>query len=197
VLVDAETLWHLSRDANAPAPLDALYETGFLPRSCRRSSWQYRSSILGKTIRGKHTSRIGTKALNAAQYEREIVEGFSRGWRCILGTKARRAAFVRYLRRLRAFPNRWIYRSTEDYDAIRRASIAAAALRSGFERDLLMARLCSGSGMPSAVILEEIDSLKRLDIPYFSRKTAGNTVIPSEKTVSVELVKAIRRAVRL
>ena len=194
VLVDAETLSH-AQETKTESSLEILFRTGFVPNSESRSGLQVRSSVLGKTTAGHHIPRIGAKALNAAQYEREIVEGFSRAWRCIIGTKDRRAGFVRWLRRLRAFRHRWIYRSTESYDAVRRASIAAAALRSGTERHSLIVRLCSRSGVPSRVILEEINALKRLDIPYFSRKTK-NTGLCEKQFVPTQIIEALRRTLR-
>jgi lantibiotic modifying enzyme len=191
VLVDAEALSH-ARETKTESPLEILFRTGFVPNAKSLSSLQFRSSVLGKTTAGQHSPRIGAKALNAAQYEREIIEGFSRAWRCIIGTKGRRAAFARRLRRLRAFKHRWIYRSTERYNAIRRASITPAAMRSGFERNSLIARLCSRSGVPSEVILAEIRALKHLDIPYFSRKVKKPPLC-DKRSVPTQMIEALRR----
>ncbi len=110
VLVDAETLWHVvAGEKKTKSLLDPLYETGFLPRSGRRSSYQYRSSALGRTPPGKHTPCIAARPLRAARYEIEIVNGFRRAWRCLLGTRARAAAFGRRLQRLRGREGRRIY----------------------------------------------------------------------------------------
>src|SRR6266568_2891070 len=91
VLIDAETLWH---ETKTQSPFDVLYGTGFLPTSGRRSSYQYRSSALGRTSPGKHTPHIGGRPLSATHYEIEIINGFRKAWRCLLGTIGRRAAFV-------------------------------------------------------------------------------------------------------
>jgi hypothetical protein len=196
VLIDAETLWHVARETKTQSVLDVLYGTGFLPSSGRRSSWQYRSSALGRTSPGQHTPRIASTPLNASTYEVEIVNGFHEAWRCLLGTTERRAAFVRRLQRLRRRERRWIYRSTRKYHAIRRASIQPAALRSGIGRDLLIARSCARSGLSQGVVQKEMNALRRLDIPYFARKAAGPSF--SEKgTTPKELVDALRRAVHL
>jgi lantibiotic modifying enzyme len=196
VLIDAETLWHVARETKTQSVLDVLYGTGFLPSSGRRSSWQSRSSALGRTSPGQHTPRIAAKPLSAASYETEIVNGFRRAWRCLLGTTERRAAFFRRLQRLRRRERRWIYRSTRKYDAIRRASIQPAALRSGIGRDLFIARSCARSGVSQGVVQKEMNALRRLDIPYFTRKAAGPSF--SEKgTTPKELVDALRRAVHL
>jgi lantibiotic modifying enzyme len=173
VLVDAETLWHTSFGGNAKTPTEALCETGFLAKSDRRSSWEYRSSVLAETSPGGHTPRIGSKPLRAQRYHTEIISGFRKAWSSILGTAGRRAAVVRRVQRLCERERRWIYWSTRNYDAIRRASVQPDALRSGIERDLLIARLCHRKGVSSAIIRGETDALKRLDIPYFARRITG------------------------
>jgi lantibiotic modifying enzyme len=192
VLVDAEALWHLSLETTAQTPVDLLYGTGFLPSSNRRSL-QSRSSVLGHATTGQHVPRIRAKTLCATRYEREIVEGFCRVWRCALGTRNRRAALVRRLRRIGSRKRRWIYRPTEKYAAIARASIQPAAVRSGIERELLIAHLCSRRTVPSAIIHAEIDALKRLDIPYLVKKIKGQS--PSDQgIVPTEIIEALRRA---
>jgi hypothetical protein len=193
-LIDAETLWHVTKTQSL---LEPLYKTGFLSSSGRRSSYQYESSALGKTTSGEHTPHIGARALCAAQYEFEIIDGFRRAWRCLLGTTARRAAFGRRLQRIRRRERRWIYWSTRDYDAIRRASIQPAALRTGIEQDLLIVSSCARGAVPQAVIREEIKALKRLDIPYFTRKTSAAPPPPEDHATPTEIVEALRRAVHL
>lgn len=192
ILVDAEALWHLSPETKAAAPVDLLRQTGFLPGPNRRSL-QSRSSVLGPAIIGQHVPRIRGRALRAAQYEREIVDGFRRAWRCTLGTTNRRVAFVRRLGRICSRKRRWIYRATENYAAIARASMQPAALRSGIERELLIARLCSRGTVPATVIHGEIAALKRLDIPYFVRRSKG-PVSFDKGIVPTDLVKVLRRA---
>jgi lantibiotic modifying enzyme len=192
VLVDAEALWHLSLETKAQTPVDLLYRTGFLPGSNRRSL-QTRSSVLGSAATGQHVPRIRARPLSAAQYEREIVDGFCRAWRCLLGTRNRRAAFVRRLRRIRSRKRRWIYWPTEKYAAIARASIQPAAVRSGIERELLIARLCSRRTAPSTVIHAEIDALKRLDIPYCVRRIKERS-LPDQGIVSTEVIEVLHRA---
>ncbi len=197
VLVDAETLWHLGGERKKKGLLDPLYGTGFLPTSGRRSSYQYRSSALGKTPPGKHTPYIGTSPLRAARYEIEIVDGFCRAWRCLLGTRGRRTAFSRRLQRVRGRERRRIYWSTGDYDAIMRASIQSAALRSGVDRNMLIARLCGRSTVSQRVIREEINALKRLDIPYFIRGATAGSPLPEDNACPPEIIEALRRAVHL
>lgn len=192
VLVDAEALWHLPLETTAQTPVDLLYGTGFLPSSNRRSL-QSRSSVLGHKTTGQHVPRIRAKALSAAQYNREIIDGFRRAWRCVLRTRNRRVAFVRRLRRICSRKRRWIYRPTEKYAAIARASIQPAAVRSGIERELLIARLCSRRTVTSAVIHAEVDALKRLDIPYFVRRIKKQSP-PDQAIVPTKVIAALRRA---
>jgi lantibiotic modifying enzyme len=194
VLVDAETLWHVTKTRS---PFDLLYKTGFLPSSGRRSSYQYRSSVLGRTVRGKHTPHIGARPLSATQYENEIVSGFRRGWQCLLGTPIRRAAFRRCLQHLLGQERRRIYWSSKNYDAIRRASIQPAALRNGADRRELIARSCTRNAVCETVIRKEINALKRLDIPYFTFNTKTLPSLPKDNTAPVELAEALQKAVHL
>jgi lantibiotic modifying enzyme len=191
VLIDAEALWHLAPETKAQTPADLLGRTGFLPGSTRRSL-QSRSSVLGDSTTGQHVPRIRGQALRAAHYEREIIEGFSRLWRCVLGTKNQRTAFVRRLHRISSRKRRRIYRSTERYAAIARAAIQPGAVRSGIERELLLARLSSRRTVPSTVIHAEIAALKRIDIPYFVRRGKGR--MPSySQGMPANVRQALRR----
>lgn len=176
ILVDADALWHVPPATKTQTPLDLLSRTGFFPNSNRRSL-QSRSSVLGWTNSGKHIARLGREPLDAGQDKREIVKGFRRAWQCILGTPARRRALARRVRRIQSRERRWIYRATEKYAAIRRASIQPATLRFGIERNRLLARLCRGSVVAPEVIESEIDALKRLDIPYFLRSSDERVVL--------------------
>ena len=193
VLVDAEALWHVGPKAKAQTPVDLLYRTGFLPGSNRRSL-QSRSSVLGGAITGPHLPRIRDRALSAAQYERQIVDGFCRAWRCVLGTRNRRAAFVRRLGRICSRKRRRIYWPTEKYAAIIRASVQPGALRSGVERDLMFSRLCSRRTVTPSVIHAEIAALKRLDIPYFISRTNTRFLLDTASAPLAELTSALRNA---
>ena len=196
VLVDAETLWHVDSKKKARRLLDVLYATGFFPTSARRSSYEYRSSALGRTRPGKHTAYINSEPLHAGQYESEIVDGFCKAWRCLLSTTGRRAVFGRRLQRLRDRKRRRIYSSTRAYDAIMQASIQPAALRSGIDRNLLIARSCTRPGVPQKIIREETNALKRLDIPYFISRASGGSPFPENNAGPAEITEALRRALR-
>jgi lantibiotic modifying enzyme len=194
ILVDVDALWHVSPVTKTQSSSDVLYRTGFFPDSNRRGL-QSRSSALGRGTTGNHRARLAGKPLEARLYTREIVTGFARAWRSILGTRNRRAAFARRLRRIRSQERRWIYWATETYANIRRASLQPAALRSGVERDLLITRLCTESRVTSAPIDAEVHSLKQLDIPYFIRRS-DERMPPEERTVPLELVTAVRDALQ-
>lgn len=196
VFIDAETLWHERRGPKAQTSLETLFQTGFISASKQRSTLQYRSSVLGKAASGQHIPIIDAKRLKAAHYKSEIVSGFRKAWKCVLSSRKRRAAFIRGWQRSRRKRIRWIYRSTENYDQIRRASTNPTALRSGIERNLLITRLCQRSRVPSPVVRAEIRALKQLDIPYFTHK-AETFVLPREPIPPPEVVEALRQAVRL
>ena len=192
VLVDVDALWHVSMVTKTQTPADVLYRTGFFPDSNRRGL-QSRSSVLGPGTTGNHRARIAGKSLDPAHYQGEIVTGFAKAWRCLLGTRDRRATFAKRLRRIRSQERRWIYWATEKYAAIRRASIEPSALRSGPERDLLIARLCSNNRAISAPGKAEVQPLTQLDIPYFVRKS--NERMPADEgSAPLELTNAIRHA---
>lgn len=178
VLVDADALWHVSPGIKTQTPLDLLSRTGFFPNSNPRSL-QSRSSVLNRDEMG--------------QYKREMINGFSKAWDCILGTKDRRQSFARRLRRIQSHKRRWIYRATEKYAVIRRALIQPVALRSGFEHQRLIARLCRRIGVRPEVIKGEIDALKRLDFPYFVRSSRVQTALDAANMLA-DVREALRRA---
>lgn len=194
VLVDIDALWHVSLLTKTQSLSDVLYRTGFFPNSNRRGL-QSRSSALGRGTTGSHRARLAGRPLEAAAFTREIVTGFARAWRSILGTRNRRAAFARRLRRIRSQERRWIYWATETYANIRRASLQPAALRSSIERELLITRLCTENRVTSAPIDAEVHNLRRLDIPYFNRRS-DERMPPEERAVPLELVTAVRDALR-
>jgi lantibiotic modifying enzyme len=191
VLVDIDALWHVSRLTKTQSPEDVLYRTGFLPNSNPRSL-QSRSSVLGRAATGRHLPRIAGKPVFAAPYTRDIVTGFRRAWNSIVGTKNRRAEFLRQLRKVRFQQRRWIYRATEGYGATLLGSIQPAVLRSQAERDQFIADSCLPRAPSRTIGKAEVSAIRQLDLPYFVRAT--NHPMPSDKTSAPsELIEAIRR----
>jgi lantibiotic modifying enzyme len=196
ILVDAETLWHSSGKAKHLTRVDVLRQTGFVPMSHRRLTWQYRSSILAaKTRPGQHTPRIGAEPLTAMNYDRKIIEGFAMAWQCILGTPKRRLDWAQCIRRIFTHDRRRIYYPTASYDAIRRKSIEPSFLRSGLRRDLFITQLCRRKGIPAAVVNRETRALSNLDIPYFVHKRNG-TGIERKIAPPEAVLRAIRETLR-
>jgi lantibiotic modifying enzyme len=190
VLVDVDALWHVSPLTKTQSPRAVLYRTGFFPNS-NRHSLQSRSSVLGPRTTGKHLAPIGSKPLEPALHQREIVRGFTKAWHCLLGTPRRRAVFLRRLRRIRTQDRRWIYWATAQYAAIRQASLQPAVLRNAMERRHVIARLCRRETVSSAVLRAEINALERLDIPYFVRRTQEQ-LYPDNENIPQDLIKAIQ-----
>lgn len=188
VLVDADTLWHVPPNLEPERASDLLYRTGFFPNA-DPLSLQSRSSILGPGA-GTHVPRLGSRALAAAHYQREMILGFARAWRCLVGTPGAREAFARRIRRIRSRERRWIQRATETYAAIADASIRPAALRSGRERELLIRALCRQNPALSTRTATEVRALKQLDIPYFTTKT-DRRLPPAPSAIPNELLKAL------
>jgi hypothetical protein len=192
VLVDADALWHVSRGTQAPRSSDLLYRTGFFPNA-DQLSLHSRSSILGPGAVGNHVPRLRGKPLAAAHYQHEMILGFTRAWRCLMGTPKAREAFARRLRRIRSTQRRWIHRATETYAAILEASIQPPALRSGRERELLIRSRCARDPSGSDVTDAEVRALKQLDIPYFTSRT--NEALPPDRVaVPRRLIRALSTA---
>jgi lantibiotic modifying enzyme len=192
VLVDVDALWHVSPLTKTQSLADVLYRTGFFPNT-RRRSLQSRSSVLGWSRTGEHLARVKGRPVVASDYAKDILGGFSRGWRCLMGTPARRADFRKRLGRIRAHPRRWIYLATEKYAAIRKASVSPTALQSNAAREALLKRLSSRSSVSPAVRRAESRAFRQLDLPYFARKTA-ETMPADSHSVPSEIAEAIRNA---
>jgi lantibiotic modifying enzyme len=191
VLVDIDALWHVApaRTANA---VELLYRTGFFPNE-DPTSLQSRSSVLGKASSGTHLPRIGGRVESAADYTEEIVNGFGKAWRCLVGTARGRTNFRQRQRRIQSQPHRRIYRATESYAAIIRASLQPSALISSTARRALIERLANAQSVGSAITRGEVQALARLDIPYFVRRT-NKTMKSVPASPPPELRDAIRRA---
>jgi lantibiotic modifying enzyme len=194
VLIDTDTLWHVSKVTKTQSLSHVLYRTGFFPNS-RRRSLQSRSSVLGPAMSGSHLACWRGGPVRLRPYAGQIVKGFRAGWRCLLGTRGRRASLDRRVRRIRSRKRRWIYRATATYADFARASIQPAVLRSSGAREVLIRELCQRRAFDRGVLEKEIKSLLKLDIPYFTRRTTE--WMPADKaTPPDELIAAIRQALR-
>lgn len=170
VLVDIDALWHVSAETRRLSPTALLNRTGFFPNA-DRASLQSRSSILGKTRTGRHVPRIDGRPQAASRYVDQLVTGFERGWKCVAGKPAHRAALLRRRRQIWAEKRRWIYGPTMSYGAVIRASLQPAALTSAAARGDVIQRLAARKSSGAVVRSAEIKALARLDIPYFTRST--------------------------
>jgi lantibiotic modifying enzyme len=131
-----------------------------------------------------------------AEYAEEIIAGFSQAWNCVFETPSRRNAFLRIVRGIRSKPRRWIYRATETYAAIIRASIQPSALHSPAARKSMIREECYRPTVRRSVVEAEIAALERLDIPYFLRRTTG-WMPPEKGPPPSDLTEAIRKALVL
>ena len=177
VVVDADALWHVSPVSKTESPFEVLSRTGFFPNSKPRSL-QSRSSVLSRD--------------EMRQHKRDMMNGFSKAWDCLLGTGSRRRAFTRRVRRIQSRERRWICRATETYAAIRQDSLQPAALRSGIKRNRLLARLCKRNGLASEIIAAELDALKLLDIPYLAQDSKERILL-NQANMPIAVWEALRR----
>lgn len=191
VLVDADALCHVPPKTRTERASDLLYRTGFFPNA-NPLSLQSRSSILGPGI-GTHVPRLGGRPLAAAHFQREMILGFARAWRCLVRTPKAREAFARRMKRIRSTERQWIYRATETYAAIADASLQPPVLRSGRDRELLIRTLCQQDPAASAGGSAEVRALKQLDIPYFTTRR-NRRLPPDQSSVPSELMKALSTA---
>jgi lantibiotic modifying enzyme len=192
VLVDVDALWHVSPLTKTQGLADVLYRTGFFPNS-RRQSLQSRSSVLGWSKTGKHLARIDGRPVMASDWTEQIIRGFSKGWKCLIGTPAGRVAFRHRVRQVRAHRRRWIYLATEKYAAMRNDSVSPTSLQSEPAREALLRRLSSRRSASLSVRRDEIKALRQLDIPYFFRKTS-EPMPEDRRAVPAEITEAIRNA---
>ena len=149
--------------------------------------------MLGGIQKGSHVARLKDKYVSFPSHANEIVKGFARAWVCLVGTPGRAASFRRKLRRVQSEKRRWIYWATEKYAAILKASLQPSALRTTTAREKRLRELCSGRTVDNAIVRAEVAALRRLDIPYFVRRT-HEWMPPDKQDVPGELTHAIREA---
>lgn len=194
VLVDVDALWHVSAVTKTQSVGDVLYRTGFFPNA-RRSSLQSRSSVLGRTSRGSHLPRLGSRVQPPGRYAKEIISGFVLAWQCALGKPSRRTAFRRTLERIRVGQRRWIYLATAKYAAILRASFRPSILSSIAERDALITKMSSRASVSRRVARAEAEALQNLSIPYFNRRSREGMPLEPHRPPA-ELIRAIQVALQ-
>ena len=186
VLVDLETILHPYTPAERYPPPSLLMRTGFLAKH---------TGVLGARASDESVPRIGEKIVDARSYQRQLLTGFQKGWRCIAGSAQSRRQFTQFLTSLARKDVRWIPCATTSYERIKRASIQPDLLRSGFEREKLIRRACARPGMNASVLAEEVRSILRLDIPYLTRKATppfSHQHFAAPKTLTAELRQAAR-----
>jgi hypothetical protein len=62
-------------------------------------------------------------------------------------------------------------------------------------RNLFIARSFGRRAIDQTVIREEIDALKRLDIPYFLEQPTGGLSLLEDNAVVTKIIEALRQAV--
>jgi len=65
------------------------------------------------------------------------------------------------------------------------------------DRNLFIARSCDQSVAGNMITREEINALKRVDIPYFIARATIASPLPEDKAAPAKLINALRRAVHL
>lgn len=190
VLVDVEALCETQNAGLSPNALESLTRTALLSTETAPSSLYYRSNALGNTAPVENLSQLGPKTTICFRYQKEIVWGFCKAWRCF----AERGKSRTHLTiRLRVKNVRRLHRTTLAYDKILRSSTEPAALREEVRRRRLITRLCYRDGISKSIMSKEIDALERLDIPYFRSKLTVHQIVNSSAP-SGELLRALKTA---
>lgn len=118
-----------------------------------------------------------------------VAEAFASVYRWLLGRREALLADGGPLAAFGALPVRLVFRNTSVYHAVALRSFQAAALRDGVDRSLelevLNRPLRHHAGPPPQfpVFRAEVESLERLDVPYFDARTDGDTVVCGDGTV--------------
>jgi lantibiotic modifying enzyme len=184
VLIDLETLMHNDIGLGAENLSLGIFRTGLLPVPKSAYLPRYEYSALAQPEPGPHTPTLNGETLPAVKYAREIISGFREAWNLTLIKKGRRRSLRRRLRRLKTRCWRHLYWPTYNYIATRDASITAAALRSGMERLRVLGERCARPSVSSSVILQEIISLERFDVPRFSKTADAEPQLPLALDIS-------------
>jgi lantibiotic modifying enzyme len=192
VLVDAEglfyPLWPRKRKRDFRTRLLA---TGFIARKQDVSASEDQTSMLNPASSGDHLPRIGTKVLGPAKYEKEILRGFVRVWRCASATRNGQSSLRAWIQRRVQPQLRSIHWPSVRYDAIRRKSITPAALRLWSRRRLMITQLCRSAQKTTSVIELETAALEKFEIPYFER-----VATPRRFREAVDPLPDLRRLLR-
>jgi len=173
ILIDLETLMH-DQIVTGRGHCDAsIFRSGLLPppRACHLPRCNY--SAFRDRGHGPHRPTLDGRIVPAGNYVDEIISGFRVASNLILCDKIRRRSLRRRLRVLASGRWRRVYRPTVTYIGIRDASIAPILMRSGTARIRLLGQLCVRQGVSQSVVLQEMLSLERFDVPLFLRTARG------------------------
>jgi lantibiotic modifying enzyme len=191
ILIDVETLMH-DEIVTGKGDFDVgIFRSGLLPlpRACHFPRYDY--SAFGDRGRGPHRPTFDGKIVAARNYVDEITSGFRVAWNLTLCDKIRRKSLRRRLRMLAAGRWRRVYRPTASYIAILEASITPISMRSGAARIRLLGQLCVRQNMSNSVVLQEMLSLERFDVPLFLGTARGQTRLPLARDLS-KAIKQLR-----
>lgn len=199
VLVDAETLMHhegrqiedptlSSESAVSRCLKGSVFRTGLLPRWDFSPSGRsaYDASGLGDPIGpdAQNVPRLGGGPLPAEDFQRQIAAGFARMYRFLMHNRAPLLAPGGPLEGFRCLRNRYIFRPSRVYGALRQKTWAPDCLRSGADCSIELEWLSSAFLAPADVprswpiLRAELDAMMRLDIPLFQAEAGSDALSP-------------------
>jgi type 2 lantibiotic biosynthesis protein LanM len=140
----------------------------------------------GQPMRLDHRPHLDGRALDPADFEAPLLDGFARMYRFLL--LHRDSVVKRFFSELEAQPIRVVFRNTRVYGAIQGHALRAELLSSGVDRsiglDLLARAYLVSSTRPAIwpVLAEEIRALEDLDVPLFLTAAGDRGITLSDGT---------------
>lgn len=191
VLVDAEALLH----PDTEGAISEVGRTGFFSDPDRSPALVSDTATLSPTSHGTHVPVLHGAHLMVGKFRADVLSGYAAGWHCLTGKHQDRRSWLRFTAAIARQGRRRIYRATRVYSEIREASLAPAMLRCGRERTQLLTERLANPRIPEAVREQELQALRRLDIPYFFEASQA-TIGAAEAYPPQHLMAAIEAALR-
>lgn len=178
VLIDVETLFHpvlpsprtTAADPAARALADSVHRSALLPYLTADEKRVFDPSGMGgdQQAAGRHRPRVNGKAIEPAEYEAAVLEGFRLGYDAITGE---RAAFARLIASFGDVEMRTIPRPTRGYARLLTESTDPELLRDARDRDAALDVLREASvhhPACSRLVQHELTDLWNGDIPLMT-----------------------------
>jgi type 2 lantibiotic biosynthesis protein LanM len=176
--------WHVSGDGQIAYDISALGGGGLDRLPVKVPDWRgvntdamvlcYRIANIPPE---KNVVRIGEQALEATDFEPEILTGFEEMWRELVQRRDALLAEGSPLTAMRELPMRFLFRATRIYLSVLMNALAPEHLDSGarfsIELDLVCRPFLTTASKPAVwpILGAELAAMGDLDVPYFAGRT--------------------------